>query len=89
MTGAIRVAAGCAVVWVPSREMCGREEVVLRGTVACEHEHLEAVAVCQFHVEELADGELWCTPCYDAEHTCPVTLVAEVGEAGEQVVLRG
>src|SRR5262249_30874370 len=79
--------AGCVVVWVPSREMCGRE-VVLRGTVGCEHEHLEDIAVCQFHIEELAYGELWCTPCYDAEHVCPITLLAEIEQAGERVVLR-
>jgi hypothetical protein len=88
VTGAVDAAADCSIVWVPSREMCGRD-VVLRGMIGCEHEHVEDIAVCRFHLEELAYGELWCTPCYDTGHTCPVTLVAELVKAGERVVMRG
>ncbi|MFG2076941.1 hypothetical protein [Nonomuraea maritima] len=85
-----RAEAGCTIEGNLSWRACG-SEVVMRATVGCVHEHLEDVAVCQHHVEDLAVGEVFCTPCYGygPGHSCSVSLLAEIDEAGERRVLRG
>lgn len=46
----------------------------------CVHEHVFTVRKCDAHAEavrlaESATGGLYCGPCQDSGHRCPVTLV--------------
>ncbi|MGA4989912.1 hypothetical protein [Nonomuraea bangladeshensis] len=52
---------------------CGRDAVVT-ATVGCIHEHVYAdLPVCQYHVEEVAEGDSYCRACFDRDgHDCPL-----------------
>lgn len=54
---------------------CG-QHAAITATAACVHEHMHAdVPVCQYHVEEVAEGDAYCYPCFEADgHDCPLVF---------------
>lgn len=54
---------------------CG-QHAVLQVTVGCVHEHVYAdVPICQYHVEEVAEGDSYCYGCcVNDGHDCPFLL---------------
>ncbi|MFI6909694.1 hypothetical protein ACIBKY_51125 [Nonomuraea sp. NPDC050394] len=87
MTGA-ELAAVCTVRLWDSVTECGAAAVLCAKT-GCVHEHIETSVYCQGCAAVLAAGHIICSACFDVGHECEVSLLAEVTETGETVVVRG
>jgi hypothetical protein len=59
---------------------CGAESVI-KLLSGCVHEHLYQADICQWHIEQVANGASLCGACADHDgHDCPVTVLAEVDD---------
>jgi hypothetical protein len=49
---------------------------VITATAGCVHEHVHGdVPVCQYHVEEVAVGDAYCSACFIHDgHDCPLMV---------------
>lgn len=68
----------CLTYESPS-EPC-RRQAVEAPLAGCVHEHLAPRPVCQYHIEDLIEGRLFCGACHDCAdpHDCPLVVVAAV-----------
>lgn len=73
LSAPLGIADGCVFSGVDRAGMCGAPAAIA-ATVGCVHEHLHAdVPVCQYHVEEVAEGDSYCRACFDHDgHDCPL-----------------
>ena len=64
-------AKGCAFSGTGPDGTCG-VEAVITATSGCVHEHIHIdTPVCQYHVEEVAEGDAYCYACFDRDgHDC-------------------
>ncbi|PRX66142.1 hypothetical protein B0I32_106278 [Nonomuraea fuscirosea] len=68
-----------------------RHEVVIVLLLGCVHEHAGETPLCQYHVEDVAHGEIRCPLCFLVEkpHSCRLEVLAEITTLGERRVFEG